>query len=168
MHKLNQLEKIIEERISSLKEEKTIATNVRSNPMYISDRRDEIRFLQWATRIILWDLDRAKDKQQRPQFGMNKMLLELEDIMKFENMLHEKIQEREIEQEESYSLRESDILMHEIETLKCILGYMTKLKYSDQTQTKEIIGTNNNNFQYSKCLSGQLNKVQDAESKISA
>lgn len=83
---------------------------------------------------------------------MNKMLLELEDIMKFENMLHEKIQEREIEQEESYSLRESDILMHEIETLKCILGYMTKLKYSDQTQTKEIMGTNDNNFQYSKCL----------------
>jgi hypothetical protein len=40
MHILVRLGKIIEERISSLREEVEIASNVQLNPLYIADRRD--------------------------------------------------------------------------------------------------------------------------------
>ena len=61
MHKLLELQKIIEERIGSLSEEVEIATNVKLNPLYIVDRKDEIESLRWTTRIIRWVLDRAID-----------------------------------------------------------------------------------------------------------
>jgi hypothetical protein len=64
MHKLVQLEKIIEERIASLKEEVEIATNVRLNPLYRADRRDEIQFLQWTTRLVKSILDRVDEQQK--------------------------------------------------------------------------------------------------------
>ncbi len=51
-HKLIELQKIIEEKIGSLIEEVEIGTNVKLNPLYIADRRDEIEFLQWIIRII--------------------------------------------------------------------------------------------------------------------
>ena len=41
-HKLIELRKIIEERIGSLTEEVEIGTNVKLNPLYIADRRDEM------------------------------------------------------------------------------------------------------------------------------
>ena len=43
-HKLVELRKIIEDRIGSLTEEVEIATNVKLNPLYIADRKDEIEF----------------------------------------------------------------------------------------------------------------------------
>ena len=49
-HKLIELRKIIEERIGSLTEEVEIATNVKLNPLYIADRKDEIEFLQEITK----------------------------------------------------------------------------------------------------------------------
>ena len=51
-HKLIELQKIIEEKIGSLREEVEIATNVKLNPLYIADRKDEIEFLQWIIRTI--------------------------------------------------------------------------------------------------------------------
>ena len=48
-HKLVELRKIIEDRIGSLTEEVEIATNVKLNPLYIADRKDEIEFLRWTT-----------------------------------------------------------------------------------------------------------------------
>lgn len=51
-HKLIELQNIIELRIGALKEEVEIGTNVKLNPLYIADRRDEIQFLQCTTRII--------------------------------------------------------------------------------------------------------------------
>ena len=72
-----------------------IATNVKFNPLYIVDRKDEIESLLWTTRIIRWILDRAIDGRQR--LGVSKIQLELEDTKKFENVLHDKIQELEIE-----------------------------------------------------------------------
>ena len=51
-HKLIELQKIIEVRIGSLIEEVEIGTNVKLNPLYICDRRDEIQLLQWTTRTI--------------------------------------------------------------------------------------------------------------------
>lgn len=66
------------------------------------------------------------------------MRLELEDINKFENMLHEKIQELQIELEESNSPRESDIIINEIETLKSILYSLSDLKYENKKPIIEI------------------------------
>jgi hypothetical protein len=94
-HKLAELNKIIEERIMSLREEVEIATNVKLNPLYIIELKDEIVSLRWTTRIIRWILDRAIDGRQL--LGISKIRLELEDTKKFEKMLDEKIQELEIE-----------------------------------------------------------------------
>jgi hypothetical protein len=41
-HKLLELNKIIEERIGCLREEVEIANNVKLNPLYIVDRKDEM------------------------------------------------------------------------------------------------------------------------------
>jgi hypothetical protein len=125
-HKLYELNKIIENRISSHKEEVEIATSAKLNPLYIIDRKDEIESLQWVTRIIKWVLDRAVDGRQ--QLGVSKIRLELEDTKKFENMLHDKIQVLEIELEDSNIAREKQVLLNEIDTLNCVLGHLFKLK----------------------------------------
>lgn len=120
IHKLLELNKIIEERIGSLREEVEIATNVKLNPLYLINLKDEIVSLQWTTRIINWVLDRAIDGCQ--QLGITEMTLELEDIKKFENMLYEKIQELEIELDNSNVDREKEVLLNEIDTLKCVMA----------------------------------------------
>jgi hypothetical protein len=58
-HKLVELQKVIDEKIGSLKEEVEIATNVKLNLLYIADRRDEIEFLQWIIRVIQPILNRG-------------------------------------------------------------------------------------------------------------
>lgn len=89
-------------------------------------------------RIIHWVLDRAHNKQQQ-QLEVSKMRLELEDTKKFENMLNDKIQELEIEIEDSDTAREKEILLNEIDTLKCVLGHLFKLKLGDdETRAIEI------------------------------
>ena len=136
IHKLIELRKIIEEKIGLLTKEVGNVTNVKLNALYIVDRKDEVAFLQWTIRIIQWVLDQTNDKRQ--QLGVTKMRLELEDTNKFENMLHEKIQELEIELEESNSLRESDIIINEIETLKSVLYSLSDLKYGNKKPIIEI------------------------------
>ncbi|HZD35403.1 MAG TPA: hypothetical protein VE130_09385 [Nitrososphaeraceae archaeon] len=140
MHKLNKLAKILEERIGSLREEVEIATNVKLNPLYIIDRKDEIVILYWTMRIIHWVLDRANDKQQQQQqqLGVTKMHSELEDTKRFENMLHDKIQELQIELEDSNVPREKEVLVNEIKTLECVLGHLDKLKVSNDDETRAI------------------------------
>jgi hypothetical protein len=135
-HKLIELRKIIEEKIGLLTKEVGNVTNVKMNALYIVDRKDEVEYLQWTIRIIQWVLDQTNDKQQ--QLGVTKMRLELEDTNKFENMLHEKIQELEIELEESCSPRESDIMINEIETLKSVLYSLSDLKYGNKKPIIEI------------------------------
>ena len=165
-HKLLELQKLIEERIGSLVEEVEIATNVKLNPLYIIDRKDEIESLRWTTRIIRWVLDRAIDGRQ--QLGVSKIRLELEDTKKFENMLHEKIQELEIELEDSNTDREKEVLVNQIDTLKCVLDHLFKLKPSgDETRVIGIAEVNNN-FQQARRLRDQINKLQDTEDEISA
>jgi hypothetical protein len=107
-HKLIELQKIIEVRVGSLTEEVEIATNVKLNPLYIVDLKDEIASLQWTTRIIHWVLDRAVDGQRH--LGVNRLQLEPNDIKKFENMIYDKIQELEIELENSNSIREKEVV----------------------------------------------------------
>jgi hypothetical protein len=164
-HKLIELQKTVEEKIGSLREEVEIATSIKLSPIYIADRRDEIEFLQWIIRIIQRVLDQANDKRQ--QLGVTKMRLELEGTIKFENMLHEKIQELEIELEESINLRESDILINEIDTLKSVLGHLPDLKYDDKTRATEIV-EDNNKFQHVKHLREKLIQIQDMKSEINA
>jgi hypothetical protein len=157
-HKLLELNKIIEERIGSLSEEVEIATNVKLNALYIIDRKDEIESLQWTTRIIRWVLDRAIDGRQ--QLGTTKIRLELEDTKKFENMLHEKIQELEIELEDSNTDREKEVLLNEIDTLRCVLGHLLNLKPVGDVTRAIGIAEANNNFQQARRLKDQINKLQ--------
>jgi hypothetical protein len=157
-HKLLELNKIIEERIGSLKEEVEITTNARLNPLYIIDRKDEIEALVWTTRIIRWVLDRAIDGRQ--QLGVGKIRLELEDTKKFENMLHEKIQELEIELEDSNTAREKEVLVNEIDTLRCVLGHLFNLKPGGDVTQAIRIAEANNNFQQARRLKDQINKLQ--------
>jgi hypothetical protein len=135
-HKLIELRKIIEEKIGLLNKKVGNVTNVKLNALYIVDRKDEVEFLQWTIRLIQWVLDQTNDKRQ--QLGVTKMRLELEDTNKFENMLYEKIQELEIELEESNSPRESVIIINEIKTLKSVLYSLSDLKYGNKKPIIEI------------------------------
>lgn len=166
IHILIELQKIIEVRIGSLIEEVEIATNVKLNPLYIVDRKDEIESLRWTTRVLRWVLDRAIDGRQ--QLGVSEVRLELEDTENFENMLHDKIQELEIELEGSNTDREKEVVVNEIQTLKCVLGHLFNLKSSsDETRAIEIGGVNNK-FQQTNHEREQLVKRQDLETKIIA
>jgi hypothetical protein len=139
---------------------------VKLNPLHILDRKDEIESLRWAARIIRWVLDRAIDG--RPQLGVTKTRLELEDTEKFENMLYDRIQELGIDVEDSNIDREKEVLINEIDTLKCVLGHLFNLKSGgDKTRATEIRGVNNN-FHQTNYGQEQLVKTQDLETKISA
>ncbi|MGA7370879.1 MAG: hypothetical protein WBX01_17285 [Nitrososphaeraceae archaeon] len=165
MHKLIELQKIIEERIGSLTEEVEIATNVKLNVLYIADRRDEILFLQWIIRIIQPILNRDDDERQ--QLGITIKRLEMMDIIEFENTLHERVDELNLKLKESNNLRESDILINEIDTLESILGRLSDLKYGDKVRAIEVAEADNN-YQQANHLRKQLIKIQDTESEISA
>ena len=125
-HLLIELNKIIEERMGWLTEEVEIATNARMNPLYIIDRKDELESLRWVTRIIKWVLDRAINGHQL--LGVTHARLELEDTRKFENMIHDKIQELEIDLEDSDFAREKEVLRNGIKTLNYVLGQLSNLK----------------------------------------
>ena len=164
-YKLLELNKIIEERIGSLKEEVEIATIVKLNPLYIIDRKDEIESLVWTTRIIRWVLDQAIDGWQ--QLGVSQIRLELEDTKKFENMLHEKIQELEIELEDSNTAREKQVLVNEIDTLRCVLGHLFNLKPGGDVTRAIGIAEANNNFRQARRLKDQINKLKSLEYLVS-
>jgi hypothetical protein len=164
-HKLIELQKIVEERIGSLREEVEIATNVKLNPLYIADRKDEIEFLQWVIRTITPILNHDNDKRQ--QFGVTKMRVEMMETIEFENTLQERVQELNLKLKDSNNLRESDILINEIDTLESVLGRLSDLKYGDKTRAIEIAEASNN-FQQASRLRKQLIKIQDVESEISA
>jgi len=165
-HKLIELEKIIDERIGSLKEEVEIATNVKLNSLYIADRRDEIEFLQWITRIIHPILNRGND-ERRQQLGVTKKRLEMMETIEFENALQERVQELNLKLKESNNLRESDILINEIDTLESILGRLSDLKYGDKVRAIEVAEAENN-YQQANRLRKQLIRIQDIESEINA
>ena len=165
-HKLIELRKIIDERIGSLTEEVEIATNVKLNPLYIADRKDEIEFLRWTATVINSILNRDIDRKQ-VQIGTAKMRLELADTIEFENTLNKRIEELNLKLKESNNLRESDILINELDTLESILGRLADLKYGDKARAIEIAEANNN-YQQANRLRMQLIKIQDTEDEISA
>ena len=164
-HKLIEIRKIIEERIGSLTEEVEIATNVRLNPLYIADRKDEIEFVRWTVTIIDSILKRENEHKQI-QLGATKMRLELSDCIEFENALQNRVQELNLKLKESNNLRESDIIINEIDTLESILGRLADLKYGNRVRAMEIAEANQD-FRRSIQLRKQINKMQDLESEIS-
>ena len=164
-HNLVELQKIIEVRIGSLIEEVEIGTHVKLNALYIADRRDEIQFLQWTTRIIQSILNR--DYYERQQLGALKKRLEMMDIIEFENMLQERIEELNFNLKNSNKLREPDFLINEIDVLESILGRLSDLKYGADTQAIEVANANND-FKQANRLRKQLIKIQDTKVEISA
>ena len=165
-HKLVELRKIIEDRIGSLTEEVEIATNVKLNPLYIADRRDEIEFVRWTATVINSILSRDIDRKQ-VQLGTTKMRLELADTIEFETILHSRIQELNLKLKDSNNLRESDILINETDTLESILGRLSDLKYGAETRAIDITNANND-LKQANHLRKQLIKIQDSEDEISA
>jgi hypothetical protein len=165
-HQLIELRKIIEERIGSLTEEVEIATNVKLNPLYIADRKDEIEFVRWTEIIIDSILNRDKEHKQ-VQLGTTKTQLQLADCIEFENILQNRVQELNFKLKDSNNLRESDVLINEIDTLESILGRLADLKYGNRVRAMEIAEANRD-FRRAIQLRKQINKIQDAESEISA
>jgi hypothetical protein len=165
MHRLIELQKIVDEKIGTLKEEVEIGTNVKLNILYIDDRRDEIQFLQWSTRIIQSILNRDIDERQK--LGIIKKRLEMMDAIEFENSLQERVQELKLKLKDCNNLRESDILINEIDTLESILGRLIDLKYGAETRAIEVANANND-FKQANHLRKQLIKIQDTEDEISA
>jgi hypothetical protein len=164
-HKLIELRKIIEERIGSLTEELEIATNVKLNPLYIADRKDEIEFLRWTATVINSILNQDNELKQ-VQLGTSKIRMELADVIEFENTLKNKIEELNIKFEESNNHRESDILINEIDTLDSVFGRLMDLKYGEKTRSIEISEANQD-FRRANRLRKQINKIQDLEDEIS-
>jgi len=165
-HQLIELRKIIEERIGSLTEEVEIATNVKLNPLYIADRKDEIEFVRWTAIIIDSILNRDNEHKQ-VQLGTTKTRLQLADCIEFENILQNRVQELNLKLKDSNNLRESDVLINEIDTLESILGRLADLKYGNRVRAMEIAEANRD-FRRAIQLRKQINKIQDAESEISA
>jgi hypothetical protein len=163
-HKLIGLRKIIEERIGSLIEEVEIASNVKLNVLYIADRKDEIEFLQWIVRIIQPILNRDNDERQ--QLAITKKRLEMMETIEFENTVKERVEELNLKLKDCNNLRESDILINEIDTLESVLGRLMDLKYGEKTRAIEIAEANHD-YQQSVRLRKQLIKIQDLEDEIS-
>lgn len=164
-HKLLELQKIIEERTGSLTEEVEIATNVKLNPLYIADRKDEIEFLQWIKRVIQSILNRDIDDHQ--QLGVTKKRLEMMQTIEFENTLQERIQELKLKLKDSDDLRESDILINKIDTIESTLGRLMDLKYGDKARAMEIAEANHD-FKQANRIRKQLVKIHATEDEISA
>jgi hypothetical protein len=158
-HKLIELQKLIEVKVGSLIEEVEIGTNIVLNASYITDRRDEIQFLQWITRIIQSILNRDYDGRQ--QLGVLEKRLEMMDMIEFENLVQERIEELSIRMNNSNNSRESDLLKNETEVLECILGRLMDLKYGAETQAIEVANAQND-FKRANHLRKQLIKIQDA------
>jgi len=133
-HKLIELRKIIEVRIGSLIEEVKIATNAKLNELYVADQRDEIQFLQWTTRIIQSISNR--DYYERQQHGALQTRIEMMDMIEFENMLQERIEELNFKLKNTRNLRECDFLKNEIDVLESILGLLSDLKYGGDTSNR--------------------------------
>jgi hypothetical protein len=92
--------------------------------------------------------------------------LELADVVKFENILKERLRELDMKLKEFNNLRESDILINEIDTLDSILGRLMDLKYGEKTRAIEISEANQD-FRRANRLRKQINKIQDLEDEIS-
>ena len=58
------------------------------------------------------------------------------DMIEFENMLQERIEELKVKLKNSNNLRESDFLINEIDMLESIWGRLSDLKYGGDTSNR--------------------------------
>ncbi|MGH9982764.1 MAG: hypothetical protein ACRD8W_02265 [Nitrososphaeraceae archaeon] len=165
LHKLLELQKLIEVKIGSLLEEVEIGTNAKLSALYIANQRDEIQFLQWITRIIQSIL--CQDYYERQQLEVLQKRLEMMDMIEFENILQERIEELNFKLKNSNNLRESNFLINEIDVLESILGRLSDLKYGAETRAIEVANANND-FKRANHLRKQLIKIQNTKNEISA
>ena len=88
-------------------------------------------FVSWAGTIInsILNLD---NERKRLQPKNNKMRLEVADYIEFESTLQPGVEELNLKLKESDNLRESDILINEIDTLESILDRFADLKYGNR------------------------------------
>jgi hypothetical protein len=121
-------------------------------------RKDEIEFLRWTTSVINSILNRDINLKL-VQLGTTKMRLQLTDVLEFENALQNRIQELNLKLKDFNNLRESDILINELDTLESILGRLSDLKYGDKERAIEI-AESNNNYQQANRLRKQLIKFR--------
>ena len=89
------------------------------------------------------------------------------DTIEFQNALQERVEEQNLKLKDSNNLRESDILINEIDTLESILGRLSDLKYGAETRAIEVANANYD-FKQANRLRKKLIKFQDVESEISA
>jgi hypothetical protein len=87
--------------------------------------------------------------------------------IEFENALQERVQELKLKLKECNNLRESDILINEIDTLDSVLGRLSDLKYGEKAPAIEIAEANQN-YKQANRLRKQIIKIQDLESEINA
>jgi hypothetical protein len=92
---------------------------------------------------------------------------ELAQTIEFENILKERIESLNGKLKNSNNLRESDMLVNEIDTLESILGHLSDLKYGDIARAIEITEANKN-LKQAKRLREELCDIHDMESEISA
>ena len=77
-------------------------------------------------------------------------------------MLHDKIQELNIELEDSTTDREKEVIVNRIDILKCVLDQLFNLKYDEKVCAINIVDAN----QQAKRRRKRLNKIQEVQSKI--
>jgi hypothetical protein len=89
------------------------------------------------------------------------------ETMEFENTLHERVQELKTKLKDCNDLRESDILINEIDTLESTLGRLMDLKYGDKARAIEIAEANHD-FKRASQIRKQFARLYDAEDEIRA
>jgi hypothetical protein len=101
------------------------------------------------------------------QLGVTKKRLELMQTIEFENALQERIQELKLKLKDSDDLRESDILINEIDTIESTLGRLMDLKYGDKARAIEIAEANHD-FKRASRIRKQFVRMYDTEGEIRA
>lgn len=129
MHKLDRLEIIIRERITSLSEEIELATNASLSRLDIKNLKEEVQFLEWSSQLI--QLITSHNIIQSAVNKETKNQQELEGIIKFEQLLRNRIHGLILTLHLNDNPDKIDTLRNEINTLECVLGHSSTLNYHE-------------------------------------
>ena len=129
MYKLDRLEIIIKERITSLREEIELATNASLNRLDIKNLKEEVQFLEWSSQHI--QLITSDNNIQSAVNKGTKNQRELEDIIRFVQLLRDRIHGLILTLDFNDNPNKSDTLRNEINTLECVLGHLSTLNYDE-------------------------------------
>jgi hypothetical protein len=76
-------------------------------------------------------------------------------------MLYDRIQELEIELEDSNIDREKEVLINQIDTIKCVLDHLLNLKHGENVCAVEIVEVNQQAMYRRKKLLKMQDEVRD-------